>query len=99
MFEVGDLVVCVDDQPKKGQIRALVPIHHLIKRGHVYRVDYVGRAPSSGKVTVGLEGVSLPAPMVGFAPYRFRKIRPSDNEFSRLLARSVGRFKRELEPV
>jgi hypothetical protein len=98
VFEVGDLVVCVDDKPTKGPIAAIVPIHSLIRVGRVYRINYVGLT-SLGKVTLGLEGVILPHPMKGFAPYRFRKISPADDEFSLSLERAVGDASRESELI
>ena len=86
MFAVGDVVVCVDNAPKKGPIRPIVPIHELIQKGRVYRINFIGRA-RFGSLTLGLEEVELPPPMMGFAPYRFRRISPADKEFSALLKR------------
>jgi hypothetical protein len=80
MFSVGDLVVCIDNKPKKGAIGAIVPIHELIREGRVYRIDFIGRS-RFGKLTLGLLGIELPPPMMGFAPYRFRKVKPADPDF------------------
>ena len=96
MFHVGDIVICVDDAPKKGPIGPLVPIHELIRKGRLYRVNYIGRS-SWGKPQLGLEGVTLPHPMRGFAVYRFRKIRPADEEFAVKLSRPIETRSRNLE--
>ena len=98
MFQSGDLVLCIDDSPKKGPIAAIVPIHHLIRRGRVYRVASVGRS-RFGKLLLGIEGIDLPPPMLGFAPYRFRKIKPADDDFGELLGRMKAPLPAELEPV
>ena len=99
MFGVGDLVVCVDDGPKAGPIAAIVPINHLIRRGRVYRIDFIGKS-WLGKPLIGLEGVTLPPPMMGFAPYRFRKVQPADAGFQALVQRlKPKQDTRELEPV
>jgi hypothetical protein len=80
MFSAGDLVACIDNEPKKGLIRAIVPIHHLLTRGRIYRVESVNLT-RFGTPTLALVGVPLPKPMRGFEPYRFRKIMPADGEF------------------
>ncbi len=80
MFSAGDLVVCIDNGPKRGLIRAIVPIHHLLTRGRVCRIERVNRT-RFGTPTLALVGVPLPTPMRGFEPYRFRKIMPADEEF------------------
>ncbi|WP_143271661.1 hypothetical protein [Bradyrhizobium mercantei] len=84
MFDVGDLVVCIDNGPKKGPIPPIVPIHHLLRKGRVYRVNFIGTS-RRGTPTVGLAGVALPPPMIGFEPYRFRKIDPAEPEFIEMM--------------
>ena len=93
MFDVGDLVVCIDNAPKKGVIRPIVPVHHLLHRGRIYRVNFIG-TNRLGNPTVGLEGVALPPPMMGFEPYRFRRIDPAESEFIEMMR---GLRTRELE--
>jgi hypothetical protein len=93
VFDVGDLVVCIDNAPKKGRNPPIVPIHHLLRRGRIYRVDFIGTT-RWGNPTVGLEGVALPPPMMGFGPYRFRRIGPAEPEFIEMMR---GLRTRELE--
>jgi len=93
VFDVGDLVVCIDNASKKGAIGPIVPIHHLLRKGRIYRVNFIGTS-RMGSLTVGLEGVALPPPMKGFAPYRFRRIDPADPEFIEMIR---GLRTRELE--
>lgn len=80
MFSAGDLVACIDNGPKKGLIRAIVPIHHLLTLGRIYLVESV-KLTRFGTPTIALVGVPLPKPMRGFEPYRFRKIMPTDRDF------------------
>jgi hypothetical protein len=93
VFDVGDLVVCIDNGPKKGWIRPIIPIHHLLHKGRIYRVNFIGTS-SWGKPTVGLQGVALPPPMMGFDPDRFRRIDPAEPEFIEMIR---GLRTRELE--
>lgn len=75
MFDVGDLVVCVDDTNSRPLQR------HNLKRGAYYRVTGRGVATFSG----------LPAITIGFPRNprfhisRFRKIDAPDTEVSRLI--------------
>jgi hypothetical protein len=84
VFDVGDLVVCIDNGPKKGAVPPIVPVHHLLHRGRIYRVNFIGTT-RLGNPTVGLDGIVLPFPMKGFDPYRFRRIDPADDEFVEMM--------------
>jgi len=95
LLDVGDLVVCIDNAPKKGVIPPIVPVHHLLHRGRIYRVNLMGTT-RLGNPTVGLEGVALPPPMMGFEPYRFRRIDPAEPEFIEMMR---GLHTRELEDM
>jgi hypothetical protein len=77
-WEVGDLVVCVDDAPHPTYGRAIV------ERGCTYHVIGVVTAPNphvvfGGRVGLLLKGVDADAPW-GFSSRRFRKIRPDAHE-------------------
>jgi hypothetical protein len=61
-----------------------VRIHHLLYGGRVYRVNFIGTT-RWGKLTVGLKGVALPPPMMGFEPYRFRRIDPAESGFIEMM--------------
>ena len=90
MFEVGMSVVCVDAGPKKEKVGPVIPIHHLLREGAIYTVDaifYSTREHNrlTGQIslklltdgsTLALREVSVPAPMQGFASYRFRPYEP-----------------------
>ncbi|MTV14401.1 MULTISPECIES: hypothetical protein [Bradyrhizobium] len=84
MFDVGDLVVCIDNGPKKGAIGPVVPIHHLLHKERIYRVNFIGTT-WTGRLTVGLAGIALHPPMIGFEPYRFRKLDPAEPEFIEMI--------------
>jgi hypothetical protein len=97
MFDVGDIVVCVDARPKQGSVGAIIPIHDLLREGCTYIVTGITYAAEqvnrvSGECstvylpegTISLAGIVPPPPMRGFSPYRFRKVDPivTDEELS-----------------
>lgn len=85
MFSVGDVVVCVDAGPKRGDLpRPRVAIHHLIERGRIYRVSEAGLSVL-GTPMVALAGVAVPNGMRGFAAYRFRKVKPASKSFTEMV--------------
>ena len=94
MFAVGMNVVCIDAQPKIGDVGAIIPVHHLLEEGRVYRIKAIHwpfRAQNmltgqwvpnlAGGRSLDLEGIELPPPMKGFSSYRFRRVVASECEF------------------
>lgn len=78
MFDVGDLVVCVDARSRSGA----APLFELTEGRH-YRVasSYLD---SAGEPGVTLEGIQAQG-AYGFFANRFRKIDAPDTEVSRLI--------------
>jgi hypothetical protein len=89
MFDVGDIVVCIDARPKAGPIGAIVPIHHLLREGQTYIITGITYLAEQDNAltgertavflpggTLSLAGITPPPPMRGFSPYRFRKVEP-----------------------
>lgn len=93
-YDVGDIVVCVDDSPSPewGPTR--------IKIGRFYRVRRIGpNAPNSlvNKVgpSVWVEEVEPHSP-AGFGWFRFRKLPKADDEFTEYM-RSMKPHKQAVE--
>ena len=95
MFEVGDLVVCVDDRHRTPGCRWL----QEIEARRIYTVRWVGlffHATKGEKLCVRLDGVlrpntlmprGIPCPDMPFNADRFRPVRKTDiSELRKLVA-------------
>lgn len=82
-FSVGDLVICVDDQPLPGKLLRFD--ESWVIAGRVYRVSGTSTCPVSGRHGVVLEGLKNEPPSVGWHVWRFRKIEAADETFCRRL--------------
>lgn len=80
-FQVGDIVVCIDDKP--------APDHQppkgcqWIKAGRVYRVKAILQVVGLHGPRFGIELVDVPGPLPhsGWHAWRFRKIERADDNF------------------
>jgi hypothetical protein len=70
-FQVGDVVVCVDDKSRPGFDRC------RLCRNATYRVEKVGLGPISGDPCLMVSQDDY----VWHPLWRFRKIRPASDEF------------------
>lgn len=79
-FAPGDVVVCVDNS-----LGRYAP-ERLLVTGHIYRIRDSHIAPN-GEPAVCVEGVVHPVPYRtgrerGWYPYRFRKLKAADEQFT-----------------
>jgi hypothetical protein len=72
-WQVGDLAVCVEDQPLPGTVSTGA----TIRKGAVYRV--VGLKEHRGDLNLFLHGITYRLG-IGTRAFRFRKIRPDEQE-------------------
>jgi hypothetical protein len=70
-FKAGQLVVCVDDSPRKG-------LQATVTKGRIYTIAEVFLGRRDGLPGLILEGVKAPGTYRGFEPGRFRPCRPTD---------------------
>lgn len=80
-FKVGDVVVCVDDgRDMRGNLRAPVQRSKSLRRGHIYRIAWVGMTRAR---VFGVKLLDDPAAAFGaWAADRFRKLPKADEQFT-----------------
>ena len=83
MFNVGDLVVCVDDQMSGGVREATHP--DFIRAGRHYRISRVGKRKGEWGVQLLGDPNMIAWPNCGWKADRFRKIDAPDTEVLRLI--------------
>ncbi len=97
MFEVGEFVVCVDDQPREGGAYISGTGRPLTK-GLVYTVAGLHENPYADWIGIALEEVPPPSPFPfwAFHPDRFRPVSSKSSELFTSLLNPVQT--KELEP-
>lgn len=89
-FSVGDVVVCVDDEPLKELPPK--PGYGWIVRGRLYRVSEIG-VDKQGKAGIKVAGLVYGPDQLGFLAWRFRKVQPADQSFTDFLKTMKATFK------
>lgn len=97
-FNVGDLVICVDDEPLPGKV--VRPGEPWVRAGRAYRITSASCCGVTGQHGVMLQGLATTAPAVGWHAWRFRKIEAADEVFCERLSKHtpVERIQK-LEPA
>lgn len=89
MFQIGDQVVCVDDQDRAHLHPELLPMSPVLRRGDVYTIADVWLGPY-GEPTVALVEAKNPNELTGedegFYADRFRKVQRKNTDISAWLA-------------
>jgi hypothetical protein len=82
MFQVGDVVVCVDATPTSYWQTM------LLSRGLLYRVVSTGCTPA-GNSAINVGFVEVDGTLAWYRTYRFRKLRKADLDIFALADRRV----------